>query len=195
VHPFDNGAAAAWSIGGTPSQTSEILLDGSPNATWDNRLAYSPPQDAVQEVQVKAFDSDAAYGHTGSGTINKIMKTGTNRLSGAAYEFTQPSSLGANSFFNNTSGLGNPRTKLNQYGVTAGGPVVIPRAYDGRGRLFWFFAYEGLKDSQPNTDFTTVPTDAERQGDFSARCRWQPLRWRRTPEPSPSRTCRPSARR
>src|SRR5262249_1459895 len=53
VHPFDNGAASAWSIGGTPSQTAEILMDGAPNATWDNRMAYAPPQDAVQEVKVK----------------------------------------------------------------------------------------------------------------------------------------------
>jgi hypothetical protein len=168
VHPFDNGAAAAWSIGGTPAQTSEILLDGSPNATWDNRLAYSPPQDSVQELRVKAFDADAAYGHTGSGTINKIMKTGTNAFHGSAYEFTQPSVLGANTLFNNRAGLGNPATKLNQYGLTAGGPVVIPRTFDGHNRLFWFFAFERLKDSQPNTNFTTVPTDAERQGDFSA---------------------------
>src|SRR5215831_11084756 len=90
VHPFDNGAAAAWSIGGTPSQTSEILINGSPNATWDNRAAYSPQQDAVQELRVKAFDPDAAYGHTGSGTINLIMKTGTNTTHGSLYEFTQP---------------------------------------------------------------------------------------------------------
>jgi hypothetical protein len=168
VHPFDNGAAAAWSIGGTASQTSEILIDGSPNATWDNRLAYSPPQDAVREVRVKAFDSDAAYGHTGSGTINKVMKTGTNQIHGSAYEFAQPSALAANSFFNNRSGLGNPATKFNQYGGTAGGPVWIPKVFNGRNKLFWFFALERLKDSQPNTDFTTVPTDAERKGDFSA---------------------------
>src|SRR5260370_1367925 len=114
VHPFDNGAAAAWSIGGTPSQTSEILLDGSPNATWDNRLAYSPPQDAVREVRVKAFDADAAYGHTGSGTINKVMKTGTNQIHGSAYEFGQPSGRATNNFFNNRNGLGNPATKINQ---------------------------------------------------------------------------------
>jgi len=168
VHPFDNGAAAAWSIGGTPSQTSEILINGSPNATWDNRAAYSPQQDAVQEVRVKAFDTDAAFGHTSSGTINLIMKTGTNNIHGSLYEFTQPSVLGANSFFNNQKSFPQQVTHFNQYGLTIGGPVRIPKLYDGRNKLFWFFAWETLTDGQPNTNITTVPTDAERHGDFSA---------------------------
>ena len=67
VLPFASGGAASWSISGSPNQTNELLLDGVPDATWDGRLAYSPPQDAVQEVRVKAFDSDAAYGHTAGG--------------------------------------------------------------------------------------------------------------------------------
>ena len=165
VHPFDTNNAFA--IGGTVNQTSETLLDGSPNATWDGRTAYSPPQDAVQEVRVKAFDTDAAFGHTGGGTINQVMKTGTNALHGSLWEFTQPSNLTANNFFNNKNGLGNPLTHFNQYGLTAGGPVIIPKVFNGKDKLFWFFAYEGLKDSQPNTNFVTVPTDAEKQGDFS----------------------------
>src|SRR5262249_53460228 len=168
VHPFDNGAASAWSIGGTPSQTAEIMMDGAPNATWDNRVAYAPPQEAVQEVKVKAFDTDASYGHTGSGTINKVMKTGTNELHGSLYGFTQPSWLAANNFFNNRAGIPVPSTKLNQYGVTVGGPVVLAKIYYGKNQLFWFFAFGKLDDSQPNTKFLTVPTDAERQGDFSA---------------------------
>lgn len=168
VHPFDNGAGAAWSIGGTPSQTSELLMDGAPNATWDNRAAYAPPQDAVQEVKVKAFDTDAAYGHTASGTINEVMKTGTNRLHGSVYEFTQPSALAANSLFNSLARIPVQDTKYNQYGLTAGGPVMVPKLYDGRNKLFWFFSWEKLTDSQPNTKFLTVPTDAERTGDFSA---------------------------
>jgi hypothetical protein len=167
VHPFDNGAAAAWSIGGAPSQTSELLIDGAPNATWDNRVAYNPPQDAVQQVTVKAFDSDAAYGHTGSGTANQVMKTGTNQFHGSLYEFNQVSNLTANNFFNNQKGVGNPLTHFNQYGATVGGPVLLPKVFNGRNKLFWFFAWENLKDSQPNTDFTTVPTDAEKQGNFS----------------------------
>src|SRR5580693_4671661 len=89
VHPFDNSGAAAWSIGGTPAQTSELLMDGAPDATWDQRLAYSPSQDSVQQVVVNAFDTDAAYGHTAGGTINQIMKGGTNCFHGSMYEFVQ----------------------------------------------------------------------------------------------------------
>lgn len=59
-------------------------------------------------------------------------------------------------------------THFNQYGANAGGPVVIPKVFDGRNKLFWLFAWEGLKDSQPSTDYATVPTQAERNGDFSA---------------------------
>jgi hypothetical protein len=165
VHPFDTNNAFA--IGGTVNQTSETLLDGSPNATWDGRTEYSPPQDAVQEVRVKAFDTDASFGHTGGGTINQVMKTGTNQIHGSLYEFNQPSNLTANNFFNNKSGIPNPVTHFNQYGVTAGGPVWIPHVFNGKDKLFWFFAWEGLKDSQPNPTFLSVPTDAEKQGNFS----------------------------
>jgi hypothetical protein len=168
IHPFDSGAAAGWSIGGTPSQTNEILIDGSPDATWDGRLAYSPPTDAVQEVAVKAFDADAAFGHTGGGTMNQILKSGTNMIHGSAWEFNEPNTLAANNYFNNKAGLGNPVTHYNQYGLAAGGPVMIPKLFDGRNKMFWFFAWEGLKDSQPNTTFLSVATAAERQGDFSA---------------------------
>jgi hypothetical protein len=168
ISPFANGAASGWSIGGTPSQTSEIMIDGAPNATWDNRVAYAPPQEAVQEVKVKAFDGDAGFGHTGGGTINKVMKTGTNQFHGAAYYFGQPSALAANNFFNNKAGIPVQETKFNQYGGTAGGPVRIPKLYDGRNKLFWFFAIEKIGGSQPNTKFLTVPTDAERKGDFTS---------------------------
>lgn len=168
VHPFDAGAPSALSIGGLPSQTTELLLDGSPDATWDLRLAYSPPQDAVQEVRVKAFDTDAAYGHTGSGTANQILKSGTNSLHGSLWEFNQPDNLAANTYFNNKVGAPNPVTHLNQYGLTVGGPMILPKLFNGRDKLFWFFAWESMKDSQPNSTFVTVPTAAERTGDFSA---------------------------
>jgi hypothetical protein len=165
VQPYDS--SNNFSIGGTPTQSSEMLLNGAPNATWDMRSAYSAPQDAVQEVRVKVFDSDAGFGHTRGGTINQILKSGTNSLHGSLYEFNQPSNLTANNFFNNRNGLGNPLTHYNQYGLTAGGPVFIPKIFDGRNKLFWFFAWENDKNSQPNTAFISVPTAAEKRGDFS----------------------------
>jgi len=168
VHPFDNNAAAGWSIGGTPAQNNELLTDGSPNAVWSGSLAYSPPQDAVQEVTVKAFDNDATYGHTIGGTLNQVLKTGTNSFHGSLYDFSQVSALDANNYFNARAGKPNPVTHYNQYGLTAGGPVRIPKVFNGKDKLFWFFAWENLNDAQPTTDLATVPTDAERNGDFSA---------------------------
>lgn len=168
IHPFDAGAASGFSIAGSFAQTNEIQINGSPDSTWDGRLAYSPPLDAVREVHVDAFNADAAYGHTGGGTINMVTKSGTNSLHGSAWEFNKPNTLGANNFFNNQKGVPNSVTHFNQYGLTVGGPMYIPKLYDGRNKLFWFFAWEGLQDSQPNSTPLTVPTDAERKGDFSA---------------------------
>ena len=156
-----------FSLGGTPTQSSEMLLNGAPNATWDMRSAYTPPQDAVQEVRVKVVDTDTAFGHTRGGTINMVMKSGTNSLHGSLWEFTQPSLLTANSFFNNRNGLGNPVTHYNQYGLTAGGPVWIPKVFNGKDKLFWFFAWQNDTNSTPLTSFLSVPTAAEKRGDFS----------------------------
>ncbi len=187
VRPFDL-PGGGFIIGGI-SGSNEFLLNGAPNAssvtsaslaantTSGGASAYSPPQDAVQEVRVNAFDSDAAYGHAGGGTANLITRSGTNSLHGTAYEFNQSSVMDANSFFANKAGSPRPAYHYNQYGVTSGGPLWIPKLFNGKNRVFWFFGYEGLRDSDPATSpletgnpayFATVPTTAERQGNFSA---------------------------
>lgn len=174
THPFDNNAANSWSIGGTPNQVSEVLLDGSPDLTMLGAQAYSPTQDTVQEVSVRPFDTDASFGHTIGGVINQVTKSGTNSLHGTMYEFNQIPNIDANLYFNSaprqSSGVAKPTPTFhfNQYGLTAGGPVWIPKVINGKNKLFFFFAWEGLKDNTPATQLTTVPTDAERQGDFSA---------------------------
>ena len=177
VRPFDQPAATQVSLGGAPSGTNETMLDGAPDAGFGNQLAYSPPQDAVSEVRVNAFESNAAYGHTGGGTLNQITKSGTNDFHGSLYEFNQTSYLDANSFFTNKAGQPRPPYHYNQYGLSAGGPVWIPKVFNGKNKVFWFFGYEGLKDSDPANspietgnpvNFATVPTQAERMGDFSA---------------------------
>ncbi len=167
VHPFDNNAGNSWSIGGTPNQVSEVLLDGSPDLTLLGALAYAPTQDSVQEVSVRPFDTDASFGHTIGGVINQITKSGTNSLHGTLYEFYQPTNLNANTYFNNRTHTPTPSFHYNQYGLTVGGPIFIPKLYNGKDKLFFFFAWEGLKDSTPATTYMTVPTAAERAGDFS----------------------------
>lgn len=129
------------------------------------------------QVRVNVFDSDASFGHTGGGTANVITKSGTNELHGSVYEFFQHWDLAANQFFYNAGGLPRPSCRLNQYGLSAGAPVWVPKVFNGKNRVFWFFAWEGIHDSDPTTspretsspqNFATVPTAAERQGDFSA---------------------------
>src|SRR4029077_16932860 len=115
-HPFDS-VGGSFSMGGT-SGSNEILLDGVPNARdgIGGAASYSPPQDAVMEVRVRVFDSDAAYGHAGGGTMNLITKSGTNSLHWTAYEFNQVAYLEANSFFQNKVGQPRPNFNYNQYG-------------------------------------------------------------------------------
>ena len=167
VHPFDNAAGNSWSIGGTPNQVSEVLLDGSPDLTLLGALAYAPTQDSVQEVSVRPFDTDASFGHTIGGVINQITRSGTNTLHGTAYEFYQTAGLDANLYFNKRNGLSRPNAHYHQYGGTVGGPVRIPHLFNGQDKLFFFFAFEGLRDSTPNNTLLTVPTLAEKAGDFS----------------------------
>ncbi len=166
--PFDNAGPSGFSMGGAPAQTNELLLDGAPDTTRNMRVAYNPPVDSVAEVKVETFMADAAYGHTAGGTVNVVLKGGTNSLHGSAYNFNQVSALAATPFFTNRAGLKKPVTRYNQYGVNAGGPVMLPKLFDGRNKLFWYFGYEGIKDSFPEPITTTVPTAAERNGDFSA---------------------------
>jgi len=176
VRPFDNGAPNSISIGGAPATHNEVLLNGAPNAGQANQMAYSPMQDAVTEVRVNAFDMDAANGHTMGGTVNLITKTGTNSIHGSAYIYNQTSAVDANSFFNNAKNVPRPPYHQNQYGITSGGPIYIPKIFNGKNRVFWFFGWEGMRDSDPANspletgnpeNFTSVPTAAERKGDFS----------------------------
>jgi hypothetical protein len=168
TRPFDNSAVAAFSVGGLPNKNAEILMDGSPDNASDNAPAYELPLDATQEITIKVFESDATYGHSGGAVANQITKSGTNQLHGTLTEFNQNNDLDGNGFFAKRQGGKITVTRQNQFGGTIGGPIVIPKLYNGRDKLHFFFAYEGFYDSSANPVVTSVPTDAERTGDLSA---------------------------
>ena len=169
VKPYDTSSAVDISLGGANAGSNEYLLDGVPNMSSAARAgAYSPSMDAVDEVKVELYQADAAYGDTLGGTVNITTKSGTNNYHGSLYEFNQTSALAANQFFLNAAGQQQPVTRSNQYGGTVGGPVRIPKVFNGKDKLFFFLAYEGFKDSSPGVSTSAVPTAAERTGDFSA---------------------------
>jgi hypothetical protein len=168
TRPFDNAGPSGFSMGGGQSQSNELLLDGAPDMTRNRRVAFNPPVDAVAEVKVEAFQPDAAYGNTAGGTVNVVMKGGTNEFHGSLYEFNQVSALKATPFFTNAAGQRKPVTRFNQYGGSIGGPILIPKVLDGRNKLFFFFTYEGIKQSEPEPTFSTVPTDLQKTGNFTA---------------------------
>jgi len=167
--PFDNGAIADWSINGSRNRTNEFLLDGAPNnaQAGGNNIAYVPPVDSVQEFKIQTNSYDAQYGKTGGGIINVSLKSGTNELHGTVYEFARRNSWDANSFQNNAKGKPRSGHKLDQYGFQAGGPVMIPKLWDGRNKSFFMVNYEGYKESTPNPLTLSVAEPEMKHGDFS----------------------------
>ncbi|MEK6397404.1 MAG: TonB-dependent receptor [Terriglobus sp.] len=169
VHAYDNSGASAFSVGGVANKNSEILLDGSPDNASDNAISYSPPMDATAEVKLDIFQTDAAYGHSGGGVANQVTKSGTNSFHGDLFEFNQVSALNSNTYFNKRNNIKKGVYRYNQFGGSISGPVTIPKVFNGHDRLFFLFAYEGIRTTQPYaTQIFSVPTLAERRGDFSA---------------------------
>src|SRR5574340_764909 len=172
LNPFSNNWISSCSVNGSTSKATDFLLDGAPNNAvynQENTIAYVPPIEAVQEFKVMTSTYDAQYGRSGGGTVNVSLKSGTNTVHGSAYEFLKRTGLNANTFADNAKG--NPRqgNALNQYGATLGGPVFLPKIYNGKDRTFFFFAYEGYGEDifRANESIASVPTLAQRKGDFS----------------------------
>jgi outer membrane receptor protein involved in Fe transport len=160
-----------FNVNGGRSGTTDILLDGVPSAppTDDfNALTIFPSVDATQEFKVQTSNFSAQFGNTGGGVINVVYKSGTNNLHGSVYDFFRNSYLDANNFFSNRAGVKLPSFKRNQFGFSLGGPVYLPKLYNGRNKTFFFVDYEGLRQDTATQLLTTVPTLAERGGDFSA---------------------------
>jgi hypothetical protein len=110
---------------------------------------------------------DAQYGRQAGGTINVSLKSGTNNYHGNVYEFHQNSTFNANLFQLNRSGQPKPVAHFNLYGGTFGGPVWLPKLYQGKERTFFFFTYEGIRNADPRFNTLSVPTEVERSGDFN----------------------------
>src|SRR5579884_1610022 len=164
------------SINGTGADQSQWQIDGINDTINDEnkgygRVAYIPPHGAVVEFKLQGNPYDASAGHMLGSVISVNTKSGTNDLHGTMYYYFKNSALDCTDFFINKAGQKNPVSQDHRYGLTIGGPAYLPKLYNGRDKTFFFFAWEGdryVSPSGTSGQTNTVPTAAERTGDFSA---------------------------
>ncbi len=154
--PFKMWAASQLEVGGPTSQKNDTLLDGMPIQVGP-KASYSPPMDAVTEVTVQQNSVDAEYGHSAGGILNVSMKSGSNDVHGNLYYFGRNPALNAAS---NAITHAKNQVRNNIFGGTIGHPIK-------KNRLFHFFAFERWNQHEPRNRVMSLPTDLEKQGDFS----------------------------
>ncbi len=151
--------------GSRQNQTSYRLDGANNNDIYTNVNQPFPFPDALQEFSVQTSNYSARYGGNAGGVVNIITKSGTNEVHGDAFEFVRNAVFNARNFF----APARDQLKRNQYGFTFGGPVVIPKLYNGKNKTFFFMGYQGTRiRNVGNTSSEYVPTSADLAGDFSA---------------------------
>ena len=162
--------------GGGRWQNNDVLLDGIDNNTMAtgggigvSGINYIPSVDAVAEFKVKTNNYSAEFGRSAGTIVSATTKSGTNQLHGSVWEFLRNEKLDANNFFSNASGTPRQPFKQNQFGFTFGGPMVIPKLYDGHNKTFFFVDYEGLRRATTaSSNLRDIPPVPFRTGDFSS---------------------------
>lgn len=163
---FDNG----FSINGSRTSSNEVLLDGIPDTIGDfNGIAVVPPMGSVSEFKLVSGVASPQYGRTSGGVVNIATLSGANKYHGDLYLYLQNSVFNANGWQNNRNKIKRASADRAHFGGSLSGPASIPHLYNGHNRTFFFVNYEGRRERNPFSPSPyTVPTDAEKSGDFSA---------------------------
>ncbi len=181
--PFDNAGTSAFNTMGGVGQ-NEYTIDGMTVVGSGRRVGFVPPADSITEFKLETANFDASQGFTSGAAINVSSKSGTNALHGSVFNQHWQQRWNATPFFQRESynaqvraGLIDPsRTpkqapgRSNNYGLSASGPIWIPKVINGKDRLFWSFTWNGIRQAKAETTSSTditVPTPEMRQGDFS----------------------------
>ncbi len=164
------GAAGNFRIGGGQRGLEGMTLDGitisgSTDLNTQNAAAQSSPSiDSLAEFSVESGGFKAETGHASGGSVSFVTKSGANKFHGDVYEYLRNYDMDARGFFATFK----PVLKQNDFGFTAGGPVTIPKIYNGKNRTFWFFSYEGFRNRVgASVNPLSVPTPEMFKGDFS----------------------------
>ncbi len=155
------------SINGQTNRSDFFLMDGLYNyGALESTYAVAPIIDAIQEFKVVSHTDDAEYGSVLGGVVNVVTKTGTNSLHGSGWEYLRNTVFDARNYFLPTT---SPKAAYhqNQFGGDLGGPVLIPKLYNGKNKTFFFGAYQGFRYSKTEDSDLLVPTAAELAGNES----------------------------
>ena len=151
-------------INGQTNRSDFFLMDGLYDyGALESTYAVAPIIDAIQEFKVVSHTDDAEFGSVLGGVVNVVTKTGTNSLHGAAWEYLRNTVFDARNYFLPV-GQAKPAYHQNQFGGSVGGPVLIPKLYNGRNKTFFFGAYQGFRYSKPSDTDLLVPTATELSG-------------------------------
>ena len=157
---------------GVRNNASEVLMDGSPLTGIEQNGGvtdpkYVPTLDVVEEFKIQTNFFSAEFGNTGGTVINMVSKSGTNEVHGVGYYFRRDNALNANNWFSNARNSPLADSKRDNFGATVGGPVVLPRIYNGKNRTFFFGDYDRIQQQSATTSLSSVPTAQQLAGDFS----------------------------
>ena len=161
------GVSPDGSVTGSRSDQTNITLDGLDVNDQRGGFAMTPtinlPLDAIQEFKVTSTGDDATYGHSAGGQMELVTKGGTDHFHGQLFEYNRTTDYTANDYFNNLQGIPNPELVRNQFGGDVGGPII-------KGKLFFFFSYNGLRQVAPEQNLDTVPEPWVLNGQLKYAC-------------------------
>ncbi len=166
------GTGTNFISNGVRNSQSDVLIDGVTAAVHEQGggatdVKFRPTVELVQEFKLQTNSFSAEFGFTGGAVVNVVTRSGTNQVHGSAFDFLRNSAMNANAFFSNRNGRPIVPSRRNQFGGAVGGPVYIPKVYNGRNQTFFFFHHEGTKSASQATTTQTLPTLLERGGDFT----------------------------
>ncbi len=161
-----NPTAQSFNVNGQHGDYNLYLLDGATIKEYQHGTnTFSPSVDAVQEFQTTTSNYSAAFGAEAGAQVNLVTRSGTNSYHGGVYEFLRNNKLDANNFFSQT--VGAPPFERNQFGGTLGGPIQIPKIYNGKNRTFFFVSTESFRERKNIPQQGNYPTPAQFAGDLS----------------------------
>jgi hypothetical protein len=163
----DQSGSSQISIAGGPVRGNNYLIDGVPITDSNNRAVIIPSIEGTQEMKLQENTYDATMGRTGGGVFNTFLKSGTNSYHGSLLGYTRQTDWVAMPFFYNATGKAKPDTPQYNWGGSFGGPIWIPKVYNGKNKTFFFLTEESYRQKSPLSDQYALPTALERTGDFS----------------------------